>query len=510
MQRNTMRKKLLLGTVALVAGVGLASAQGMREGVGGTGGAAEHGMSSGSSGAKQGGAEVQSKGKAETRGAGAAEHSRGQAQSAQPGKDRMSGQAKPERSTTGRGSSEKDELKAKSSQKDELKAKSQGSPKTGEKSTTGQGAGEKSGMTQKDHGPAKKRETTGQGSPDSKSQQSQSPQMNQPAQKQDQNAGKQNQSTGAPQNQNAAQKQNLGSTQQSSATIQSQAGTQITAQQQTTIRQNVLSARNVPRVDRVHFAVHTGAVVPRSVHVVSVSTFPVLVEVFPRYRDYSFFVVEDEIVIVDRGQRIVDVVPTGPRARFSRSGKASSVAVVNLSEPEIRILQETLIERRFLHGRVTGVFDARTRMALIAFQRKEGFEATGRIDTQTVTALGLSGRIKAQEQSSSSTQGQSSSSTQGQGGMQQQSGSGGQNTTGQANPPAQNPSATGKGQSGSEKPTAQQNTGGQPPAQGKSTTGQGTGQQSGGSTQPGMSDQSSGSAPSTSGQGNEPPVQKKQ
>src|SRR5262249_34680941 len=99
----------------------------------------------------------------------------------------------------------------KSSQKDELKAKSQGSPKTGEKSTTGQGAGEKSGMTQKDHGPAKKRETTGQGSPDSKSQQSQSPQMNQqPAQKQDQNAGKQNQSAGAPQNENAAQKPKSG------------------------------------------------------------------------------------------------------------------------------------------------------------------------------------------------------------------------------------------------------------------------------------------------------------
>src|SRR5262249_28440916 len=103
MRRNTMRKKLLLGTVALVAGVGLASAQGMREGVGGTGGAAEHGMSSGSSGAKQGGAEVQSKGKAETRGAGAVEHSPGQGQGAQPGEERMSGQEKPEGSTTGGG-----------------------------------------------------------------------------------------------------------------------------------------------------------------------------------------------------------------------------------------------------------------------------------------------------------------------------------------------------------------------------------------------------------------------
>ena len=38
-----------------------------------------------------------------------------------------------------------------------------------------------------------------------------------------------------------------------------------------------------------------------------------------------------------------------------------------------------------------------TREALIAFQRKEGFSATGSIDTRTVGALGLSGKVKAQE-----------------------------------------------------------------------------------------------------------------
>src|SRR5215510_13589203 len=272
-------------------------------------------MSSGSAGAK-GGAEIQSKGKAETRVGAAAGNDRGQAQSAQPGKDRMSGQAKPERSTTGQGqgSSEKGELKAKGSDKNELKSKSsengqlksKGSAKTGEKSTTGQGAGEKNSMTQKDQGSAKKRETTGQGSSESKSQSSESkPQMNQPAQKQDQNAGKQNQTTGStPQNQNATQTKNQGATQQSGASIQSQAGTQISAQQQTSIQQSVLSARNVPRVNSVNFAVRTGAIVPRSVRFASVTTFPVLVEFFPQYRDYSFFVVEDEVVIVDRSHKI--------------------------------------------------------------------------------------------------------------------------------------------------------------------------------------------------------------
>src|SRR5262249_13066697 len=170
---------------------------------------------------------------------------------------------------------------------------------------------------------------------------------------------------------------------------------------------------------------------------------------------YSFFVVEDEIVFVDRGHRIVDVVPAGPRARYSRSSGASSVAVVDLSEPEIRVLQETLISKGFLHGRVTGVFDNRTRSALISFQRKEGFQATGSIDTRTVSALGLSGRIKAQDQSSN----------QGKSGTQQQSGTGGQSTTGQTNPPAQNKSTTGQGPSGNQQPSAQQNTGAQSPAE---------------------------------------------
>ncbi len=121
--KRTTSKKLLLGTVALMAGVGLASAQGIREGGSAAGGAEQHSMPSGSPAAKsQGGAEIQSKGEAETRGQapgkGAIEQ---KAQAPQRDKSRMSDQAKPERSTTGQGSSEKDEPKAKSSSKEDLK-----------------------------------------------------------------------------------------------------------------------------------------------------------------------------------------------------------------------------------------------------------------------------------------------------------------------------------------------------------------------------------------------------
>ena len=121
-----------------------------------------------------------------------------------------------------------------------------------------------------------------------------------------------------------------------------------------------------------------------------------LIDAFPRYRDYSFFVVEDEIVFVDRGHKVVDIVPAGPRTRFSGSSSSTAVAV-NLSEPEIREVQQVLVQRGFLHGRVTGVWGPETREALITFQRKEGFSATGSIDTRTVGALGLSGKVKAQE-----------------------------------------------------------------------------------------------------------------
>ena len=90
-----------------------------------------------------------------------------------------------------------------------------------------------------------------------------------------------------------------------------------------------------------------------------------------------------------------------------------------LSEPEIREIQTVLIQRGILHGHADGIFGPDTREALITFQRKEGFEATGRIDTRTVSALGLQGKVSvksdSQSSSSSSQSNSQSSSTTGQG-----------------------------------------------------------------------------------------------
>ena len=63
-----------------------------------------------------------------------------------------------------------------------------------------------------------------------------------------------------------------------------------------------------------------------------------------------------------------------------------------LSPEEIREVQTVLIAEGF-PLEVNGVWDPRTRDALIVFQRRHGFAATGFIDVRTVTALKLTGKI---------------------------------------------------------------------------------------------------------------------
>jgi hypothetical protein len=483
-------KTILMGTAALMAGVGLASAQGMRDAPGSAG---DRGASSGSSSEMAPGASgshrdgAPTRGKKETSGEqpkGKGHIERGQAQ-------------RGERSTTGQATSDKEELSkspqgSKAGDKDGLKTRSRGAEKSGEKkSTTGQatkdqpdskGSAKKGESTTTGQAPKNERSTTGQGSSDTKASPDSKATSDSKGQTHDPNAARQNQTSGS-----ASQSQST--TGQSNASVRSQAGVQITAQQRTTILQSVLSARNAPRVDRVSFSIHTGTVVPRDVRVVSVTTFPVLIEAFPRYRDYSFFIVEDEVIFVDSGHRIVDVVPIGSR-HFGSSSTSTTVAV-DLSEPEIREIQTVLIREGFLQGRVSGVFDSRTREALVSFQRKRGFEATGRIDTRTVTALGLEGKVKVKSENSSSSSSSQSSST-----------------TGQSSSGAQKPEqkgTTGQGQSGAQKPDEKSTTGqaGPSPAQKNAVPDKGPSAQKGSNNdRPTPKDQrSSAPARSTTGQG---------
>jgi hypothetical protein len=80
----------------------------------------------------------------------------------------------------------------------------------------------------------------------------------------------------------------------------------LTTEQRTKIRETVLVGGNAPRASNVNFSISVGTAVPRSVRVVAVPR--VIVDVRPEWRGYLYFVVDDQIIIVDRNHRIVAVL----------------------------------------------------------------------------------------------------------------------------------------------------------------------------------------------------------
>jgi hypothetical protein len=68
----------------------------------------------------------------------------------------------------------------------------------------------------------------------------------------------------------------------------------------------VLTGSNVPRVNNVNFALSVGTTVPTRVRVVAVPS--PLIEIYPQWRGHMYFVVGDQIIIVDRSHRIVAVI----------------------------------------------------------------------------------------------------------------------------------------------------------------------------------------------------------
>lgn len=88
---------------------------------------------------------------------------------------------------------------------------------------------------------------------------------------------------------------------------QSGAAASITVDQRTKIREVVLKDRNAPRVSNVNFSLTVGTAVPRSVKVVAVPQS--IVEIHPAWRGYMYFVVNDEIIIVEpKTLKIVAVI----------------------------------------------------------------------------------------------------------------------------------------------------------------------------------------------------------
>jgi peptidoglycan hydrolase-like protein with peptidoglycan-binding domain len=232
----------------------------------------------------------------------------------------------------------------------------------------------------------------------------------------------------------------------------------LTAQQRTQIQQTVLASSNVPRVNNVNFALSVGTVVPTSVRVIDVA--PALIEINPAWRGHQYFVVRDDIVIVDRSRNIVAVVPAGSSGGGAQlqGGVGPGPAALNLTSDQIREIQIVLNEKGFNIGQPDGRLGPRTTQAVMAFQRQQGFQASGHIDNQTISALGLSNKIGGR----GDAQGAGQSSTTGQAGSSQQA-------PAQQNQGANQPATSGQGGANQQQAPAQQNQGANQPA----TSGQG-------------------------------------
>src|SRR6516162_8819565 len=389
-----MRKQLLISTAALLAGIGIASAQEMPAGKQSGGAQMEHGSAAQSREQGRGG-QAQDLSK------------QGQSQQRQDKRDQTTGQAQRDQ--------------GKQSQHDQGK-QSQGMPNEGmptqqskgkqsqtKQSQTKQSQGKQGQAEQRGRG--QRDQTTGQGQRD----QGQSSAQGQRGQR-DQTQGQGQR--GEPSSQQSETRQGQTPQQGQAQQGQAQQGTQgaggsvtLNSQQRTRIQQTVLASRNVPRVNNVNFALSVGTAVPSSVRIVDVPS--ALIEINPQWRGHQYFVVRDEIIIVDRRRKIVATVPVGSggAALHSRGG-AASVAEVNLTEEQIRRTQIVLNEKGFSIGRPDGRLGPRTIRALTAFQRRQGLEVSGRLDSQTVAALGVSNVSGAR----GGAQGAGQSSTTGQGG----------------------------------------------------------------------------------------------
>ena len=465
-------KRILLTTVAvlplLAAGVLPASSQDVKK----------PGMSQSQGQAPAAGTQEKrgSQGAAKSLTQGSQEKTQGSAQSAPSGNDKNAqsgGENKSVGQANERGKSAVSE------------GQSKGRQATGNDNRGAQNQNQKGAQNQNQKSSRNPTQTTGQSNRNQQGQSQQQPSTTGQSKQQPNTTGqnqRENTNQNVQQNQPAQQNQQ-GANQQGNRT-ETQGSVTLNEQQRTRIQQTVLSGRNVPREERVDFSINVGTTVPTRVRVVAVPRE--LIEIHPEWRSDEYFVVRDDIIIVDRSHRIVAMVPVGSSSS-SVETRGSSTTVSFESPEQIREIQQVLIEKGFFHGRVDGIMGRETVAAVIEFQRKEGIEATGHIDERTVTALGVSGH------------------TEGQGGRQGVEGGQnqpGQNNAGQ-NQPGKNNAGQSPGQKSSPSTSGQGGKENQPsanPGKAQNNPGQTNGQ-GGSQNPPSAKPNMPSNQPSTSGQG---------
>jgi peptidoglycan hydrolase-like protein with peptidoglycan-binding domain len=113
-----------------------------------------------------------------------------------------------------------------------------------------------------------------------------------------------------------------------------------------------------------------------------------------------------------------------PSQQGGKMNGEQKTASQNLSQDEIRQVQQALDSKGFNPGPVDGRLGPETKSALNQFQQKQGLQQTGTADEETLAALGVG----------TGTTGQAPSSQQPNGGMQKM-----QNQNSQGSHPAKQP-----------------------------------------------------------------------
>lgn len=265
-----MKKSLLatVAAVALIAGPGVVAAQSSKD---------KEPAAKPAASETKGGAEMnknadrsaQNKGKAETSGAGSAEMNKG-ADSNKAGAQ-MKGQAQ----STGAGSEMKSDNKADTGSKAQTTGQGSSEQKA---APAGRSATEKSGTTERSGATTQQSGTTNRATSGGSS--------TAPAAQ-------------SPQAQGTAQTQGA----------QTGASVSLTNEQRSQIRVSVLQSGSAPKISRseVNFNISVGTVVPRTIRFVTVPE--TIVRIQPAWRGYLYFVVDDEIIIVEpRTHKIVAVL----------------------------------------------------------------------------------------------------------------------------------------------------------------------------------------------------------
>jgi hypothetical protein len=173
----------------------------------------------------------------------------------------------------------------------------------GRSETTGQApSSREQGREDKPEGRDDKRQTTGQAN-ERRDQTRDNDQKRTEGQAQEKRENEKSERTNVREDQQGGRRETTG---QGAASGRS-SSTNISVENRTKIHDTIIKERSAPRVEHVDFNVSVGTVVPRNVRLVTVPSTIVSIE--PSWRGYEYFLVGDQIVIVNpRSMEIVAVL----------------------------------------------------------------------------------------------------------------------------------------------------------------------------------------------------------